>query len=73
MENSDLGFKVCLWGLYLMSLTKKGFSALEIQRLIEHKRHEPIWLMPHKIRVCMGNRDDKYVTLRPIPCFLFSE
>lgn len=33
MENSNLGFKVWLWGLFLMSLTKKGFSALEIQRL----------------------------------------
>lgn len=43
-----------------MSLTKKGFSALEIQRLIEHKRYEPIWLMLHKIRICMGNRNDKY-------------
>lgn len=43
-----------------MSLTKKGFSALEIQRLIEHKRYEPIWLMLHKIGICMGNRDDKY-------------
>lgn len=60
MENSNLGFKVWFWGLYLMSLTKKGFSALEIQRLIEHKRYEPIWLMLHKIRICMGNRDDKY-------------
>ena len=45
MENSNLGFRIWLWGLYLMSLTKKGFSALELQRLIGHKRYEPIWLM----------------------------
>src|ERR1039458_191859 len=45
MENSNLGYRVWLWSLYLMSLTKKGFSALEIQRLVGHKRYEPIWLL----------------------------
>jgi hypothetical protein len=60
MENSNLGYRVWLWGLYLMSLTKKGFSALEMQRLIGHKRYEPIWLMMQKIRISMGRRDDKY-------------
>ncbi len=60
MENSNLGYRVWLWGLYFMSLTKKGFSALEMQRLIGHKRYEPIWLMMQKIRISMGNRDDKY-------------
>ena len=43
-----------------MSLTKKGFSALEVQRMIGHKRYEPIWLMMQKIRVSMGNRDNQY-------------
>lgn len=60
MENSNLGYKVWLWGLYLMSLTKKGFSALEMQRLIDHSRYESIWLMMQKIRISMGHRDDKY-------------
>jgi hypothetical protein len=60
MENSNLSYKIWLWGLYLMSLTKKGFSALEMQRLIGHKRYEPIWLLMQKIRISMGKRDDKY-------------
>lgn len=60
MEHSNLGYKVWLWGLYLMSLTKKGFSALEIQRLVGHKRYEPIWLMMQKIRISMGHKDDSY-------------
>lgn len=60
MENSNLGFRIWLWGLYLTSLTKKGFSALEVQRLIKHNRYEPIWLMLQKIRISMGHRDDKY-------------
>lgn len=60
MENSNLGYRAWLWGLFLMGLTKKGFSALETQRLIGHKRYEPIWLMVQKIRIAMGQRDDKY-------------
>ena len=60
MENSNLSYRVWLWALYLMALTKKGFSALEMQRLIGHKRYEPIWLLMQKIRISMGNRDDRY-------------
>ena len=60
MENSDICYRKWLWGLNFMSLTKKGFSALEMQSLIGHKRYEPIWLMMQKIRISMGNRDNKY-------------
>lgn len=60
MENSNLSYKVWLWGLFLMSLTKKGFSALEMQRLLGHSRYESIWLMMHKIRISMGHRDDRH-------------
>ena len=60
MENSNLPYKTWLWGIYFSTLTKKGFSALEIQRLLGHSRYESIWLMMHKIRVMMGARDEKY-------------
>lgn len=60
MEHSNLEYRIWLWAIYLMSLTKKGFSALEMQRLIGHKRYEPIWLLMQKIRISMGHRDDKY-------------
>ena len=60
MENSNLSYRVWLWALYFMSLTKKGFSALEMQRLVRHKRYEPIWLLMQKIRISMGHRDAKY-------------
>jgi len=43
-----------------MSLTKKGFSALEMQKLVGHKRYEPIWLIMQKIRISIGTRDEKY-------------
>ncbi len=61
MENSNLGYKIWLWGLYFMGLTKKGFSALEMQRLVGHKRYEPVWGMMQKIRVMMGHRDERYL------------
>lgn len=61
MGNSNLGYRVWLWPLYFMSLTKKGFSALELQRLVGHKRYEPIWGLMQKIRMAMGHRDDKYL------------
>lgn len=60
MENSNLSYKIWLWSLYFVTLTKKGFSALELQRLLGHKRYEPIWGLMHKIRVTMGRRDEKY-------------
>jgi len=60
MQNSNLPYKTWLWGIYFSTLTKKGFSALEMQRLLSHSRYESIWLMMHKIRVMMGARDEKY-------------
>jgi len=60
MKNSNLPYKTWLWGIYFCTLTKKGFSALEMQRLLGHSRYESIWLMMHKIRVMMGARDEKY-------------
>lgn len=60
MEQSNLPLRYWLICIELMSATKKGFSALEMQRLIGHKRYEPIWYMMHKIRRVMSKRDDKY-------------
>ena len=60
MEASKLPYQSWMIALGLISATKKSFSALEIQRQLGHKRYEPVWLMMHKIRVCMGRRDDKY-------------
>jgi transposase-like protein len=46
--------------MFLMSATKKGFSAKEIQRHLGLKRYEPVWAMVHKLRKAMGKRDDRY-------------
>jgi len=60
MESSKLPFQYWLYAIYLMTMTKKSISALELQRQLGHKRYEPIWAMMHKIRAAMGLRDDKY-------------
>ena len=43
-----------------MSVTKKGFSAKEIQRQLNLKRYEHVWQMTHKLRKAMGKRDARY-------------
>jgi transposase-like protein len=60
MEQSKLPFQYWMLCIELMTLSKKSFSALEMQRMIGHKRYEPIWLMMHKIRRVMSKRDEKY-------------
>ena len=60
MENSKLPYQHWYMAFMLVSSTKKSFSALEIQRQIEHKFYEPIWAMMHKIRRVMGQRDAEY-------------
>lgn len=60
MENTNLPFQYWMLCLELMTLSKKSFSALEMQRMLGHKRYEPIWLMMHKIRRVMSKRDEKY-------------
>lgn len=40
--------------------TKKGISAMEMQRQLGPKRYDTIWAMKHKIRKAMGNRDKKH-------------
>ncbi|MBV7439796.1 IS1595 family transposase, partial [Weeksellaceae bacterium TAE3-ERU29] len=60
MENSNLSFLVWYKTIFLMSTTKKGFSAKEIQRQLALKRYEPVWAMVHKIRKAMGKRDARY-------------
>jgi hypothetical protein len=46
--------------MFLLSVTKKGFSSKEIQKQLGLKRYEPVWAMVHKLRIAMGNRDARY-------------
>lgn len=60
MENSNLPFLIWYKAMFLMSVTKKGFSTKEIQKQLGLKRYEPVWAMVHKLRKAMGNRDARY-------------
>ena len=61
MESSKLPYQYWVYAIYLMTMTKKGISALELQRQLGHKRYEPIWAILHKLRAVMGLRDSKYM------------
>ena len=60
MQSSNLSFLIWYKTMFLMSVTKKGFSAKEIQKQLGLKRYEPVWHMTHKLRKAMGNRDARY-------------
>ena len=66
MQGSNLPFLVWYKTMFLKSVTKKGFSAKEIQRQLGLKRYEPVWTMVHKIRKAMGNRDTRYTLERMV-------
>jgi hypothetical protein len=60
MENSNLSFLIWYKAIFLMSATKKGFSAKERQKQLGLKRYEPVWAMMHKLIKAMGKSDEKY-------------
>ena len=60
MESSNLSFSDWFTAMHLMTSTKKGISAKEMQRQLGFKRYEPVWFMLQKIRVAMGARDERY-------------
>lgn len=60
MQSSNLSFLIWYKTMFLLTATKKGFSAKEIQTQLGLKRYEPVWAMVHKLRKAMGNRDARY-------------
>lgn len=60
MENSNLSLRTWLLAMTFISATKKGFSALELQRQMGHSRYATIFGLLHKIREIMGKRDGFY-------------
>lgn len=60
MHGSQLPFRYWFIAIHLLSSTKKGISAAELQRQLGHKNYSPIWAMLHKLRFAMGNRDTSY-------------
>lgn len=60
MEHSNLSFHTWYTCMAFMSFSKKGISAMEMQRQLGHTRWETVWKLMHKIRGGMGKRDNLY-------------
>lgn len=54
LENSNLSFLIWYKAMFLMSATKKGFSAREMQKQLGLKPYEPVWAMMHKTEKSYG-------------------
>ena len=48
------------WMIYHMAMDKVGVSLAEMQRLLDIKQYRTAWLMAHKIRKAMADRDAGY-------------
>jgi len=48
------------WLVYHMAMAKVGVSVAQIQRMLEIKDYKTAWLMAHKIRKAMADRDAQY-------------
>lgn len=60
MEHSKQLFRYWIAAMFLLTGTRKSFSAEEIRRQSGHKRYQPIWEMVCKLRDAMGKRDGRY-------------
>ena len=60
MDSSHLPYRDWYIAMYLMTSSKKGISALELQRQLGRKRYEPVWCLMHKLRDLMAYREDQY-------------
>ena len=48
------------WLIYHMAMNKVGVSVVKMQRILEIGSYQTAWLMAHKIRKAMGDRDARY-------------
>ena len=60
MENSNLPIRTWYLAMAFMTYSKKGISAAELQRQLNHSRYTTIWSLMHRIRSAMGKRDNLY-------------
>jgi transposase-like protein len=59
MHGSHTPLKKWFWAIYMASQDKRGVSAVRLQRELEVS-YPAAWLMLHKIRKAMGDRDGGY-------------
>ena len=59
-HKSRLPMRKWFWAIFLMATSKKGMSMLYLQRQLGIKSYRAAWLMGHKIRHAMYERDSLY-------------
>ena len=59
-EHSKLRLLVWLRAIYLVMQGKRGISALELQRVLRIGSYQTAWMMLHKIRLALQDRDQRY-------------
>jgi hypothetical protein len=60
MEASKLPLRTWYLAIFFMTYTKKGMSACELQRQLQHSRYDTVWSLMHRVRNAMGNRESLY-------------
>jgi transposase-like protein len=60
MHGSHTPLVKWFWAIYLAAHDKRGVSALRLEKELEVS-YPTAWLMPHKIRRAMGERDSRYL------------
>jgi transposase-like protein len=48
------------WTIFLMARPKSGVSMLSLQRMLKIKSYKTVWMIGHKIRKAMAERDASY-------------
>lgn len=59
-HKSRIPLKKWFWTIFLMATSKKGASMLYLQKQLGLKSYRSAWLMGHKIRSAMLQRDEAY-------------
>src|SRR5919108_5859533 len=59
-QNSHLPLHKWFWAIYLMATSPKGVSMRYLQKHLGIKSYRAAWLMGHKIRHAMMQREDLY-------------
>jgi len=59
-HKSRIPLRKWFWAIYLMATSKKGVSALHLQRQLRLGSYRTAWLMMHKIRRAMIEREELY-------------
>ncbi len=59
-HKSRIPLRKWFWAIYLMATSKKGVSMLYLQNQLGIKSYRAVWLMGHKIRHAMIEREELY-------------